>query len=230
MTSKRLGGEPMGDHEDPPTMHRIGPDRVLVGGDRLVIESPVDMEYWEVRTYRHTMIGFAGRCWRIVRTGTGSNKAFRYELEPWTPSPAELTGPTCDYGPAFVERRDRESADRRRRHMVGVFLVLVLPLIGVLGSATKRRIEARHAIRAIAATRASLYVEGVMMLASATLLVIGSMVTVLGYPAPWPLGPLALGALILSPDLLFRYDRLVCEEQYPPGFYQWLWRRKTKYN
>ncbi len=206
--------------------HRIGPDRVLVRDDRLVIESPVDMEHWEVRTYRHTMIRFEGRGWRIVRTGTGSKNAVRYELEPWTPSPIELTGPTCDYGPAFVEQRDREYADRRRRHTVGVVLGLVLPLVGLLGSETKRRIEERYAIGAVAATRASLYVEGVIMLASATLLLIGSMV----YPPPWPLGPCALGALVLPPDLLFRYDSLIRDEQYPPGFYQWVWRRKTKRN
>ncbi len=217
----------MGAHGDPPTVYRFGPDRVLVYGDRLVIESPVDMECWDVRTYRHTMIGFEGRGWRIVRTGTGSKNAVWYELEPWTPSPSEPAGPTCDYGPAFVEWRDRQDADRRRRRTVGVLLVLVLPLIGVLGTETKRRIEARYAIRAVAATRASLYVEGVIMLAAATLLLIGSMVTVVGYPAPWPLGPCALGALVVSPDLLFRYDRLMCDEQYPPGFYQWVWRRKT---
>ncbi len=188
------------------------------------------MEHWEVRTYRHTMIRFQGRGWRIVRTGTGFKNAVRYELEPWTPGPMELTGPTCDYGPAFVEQRDREYADRRRRHTVGVFLMLVLPLVGVLGSETKRRIEERYAVRAVAATWASLYVEGVIMLASATLLLIGSMVTALGDPAPWPLGPFALEALVLPPDLLFRYDRLICEEQYPPGFYQWVWRRKTRRN
>ena len=112
--------------------------------------------------------------------------------------------------------------------MVGVFLVLVLPLVGVLGSETKRRIEERYAIRAIAATRASLYAEAVILLASATLLFIGSMVTVLGNPAPWHLRPLALGALILPPDLLFRYHRLLGDEQYPPEFYQWMRWRKTR--
>jgi len=29
---------------------------------------------------------------------------------------------------------------------------------------------------------------------------------------------------VLLPDALFRYDRLLHEERYPPGFYQWLWR------
>ena len=83
-----------------------------------------------------------------------------------------------------------------------------------------------------APSRASLYVEGVIMLASVTLLLIGSSVTALalGNPAPWPLGPVALGALVLAPDLLFRYDRVLREEQYQPGFYQWLWRRKTRRN
>ena len=41
------------------------------------------------------------------------------------------------------------------------------------------------------------------MLAAATLLLVGSIVTVLEYPAPWPLGPCALAAVVLPPDLLF---------------------------
>ena len=92
-----------------------------------------------MRTYRHTLIRFDGRGWRIVRTGAGSGRTVRYELEPWTPTETELTGPTCDYGPAFVERRDRDYADRRRRDAVGVLLGLALSLVGMLGSHTKRR-------------------------------------------------------------------------------------------
>ena len=58
MTSKRPRGRSMDDSGDLPMVHRIGPDRVLVWRDRLVIESPIDMEFWEVRTYRHTLIRF----------------------------------------------------------------------------------------------------------------------------------------------------------------------------
>ena len=58
MTSKRPRGRSMDDSGDLPMVHRIGPNRVLVGRDRLVIESPIDMEFWKVRTYRHTLIRF----------------------------------------------------------------------------------------------------------------------------------------------------------------------------
>ena len=52
MTSKRPRGRSMDDSGDLPMVHRIGPDRVLVWRDRRVIESPIDMGFWEVRTYR----------------------------------------------------------------------------------------------------------------------------------------------------------------------------------
>ena len=225
MTSERQPDQLIDESKEPPTVLHIGSDRVLVWRDRLVIESPIDMEFWEVRTYRHTLIRFRGREWRIVRTGTGSRKTARYELEPWTPRPTELIGPTCDYGPAFVKQRARDYAESRRRTAVGMFLMLLLPLVGMLGSETKRLIEERYAIGAIAATRASLYFEVVLVLASATLLLIGVFVVGLQNPTPWPLSPLAVGALVLPPDLLIRYDRLIRDEQYPPGFYQWVWRR-----
>ncbi len=50
--------------EPTPVVYHIGSDRVMVRDDRLVIESPVDMALWEVRTYRHTLINFNGRRWR----------------------------------------------------------------------------------------------------------------------------------------------------------------------
>ncbi len=150
----------------------------------------------------------------------------RYELEPWTPIASELTGPTCDYGPTFVKQRDREHSDRRRRGAVGELLGLALPTVGVLGSDTKRHIEERYGIRPVGATRTSQYVEAVIVLASGTLLVSGALVPVLGHPAPWPLWPFALAALVLSPDPLMRYVRLIREEPHPPGFYRWVRPRK----
>ena len=207
-------------HEDPPTAHRIGRDRVLVRGDRLIIESPVDMEHWEVRTYRHTMIGFRDRGWRIVRTGRGSKKVFGTSWSRGHRDRANSPDRRMTIG-----RRSWSSATARSQIVDGATrwaysscwccrssgcsdLRPSGALRSGMRSAPSRR-RGRHHARSghTAVGRLDRDRAGVSRAV-----------------APGPLRP-GGGGPATRPAV--PYDRLICEEQYPLGFYQWVWRHKT---
>ena len=136
----------------------------------------------------------------------------------------DAPGVEIDYGPEYVRLRDEALGLARRRVAGSGLLHLLSPLIGFLGSGIKRRLEASFGLDPVAATRRSIYLEVLFVLGSGTLVSIGAMVAALGSASPWPIRPLVLGFLFTALDALMRYDRLLHEERYPPGFYQWLWK------
>jgi len=205
---------------------RLGNDQVLLRGDHLAILSSVDMQEWEVREHRKTLIHYDGRTWKLVRKVPCVGKRWRYELMPWTPGPMDSPGAEIEYGPEYVQTRDRAVGVGRRRDAGSLLLHWLSPLIGFLGSGTKRRLEESYGLDPVAATRRSIYLEILLLLGAGVLISIGLMVTALGKGSPWPVRPFVLGFLFVGLDVLMRYDRILHEERFPPGLYQWLWKWK----
>ena len=140
----------------------------------------------------------------------------------------DAPGLEIDYGPEYVRLRDAAVGVERRRDLGGGLLHLLSPLVGFLGSGTKRRLEASYGVDPVAATRRSIYLEVLFLLGSGALISIGLMVSALGKGSPWPVRPFVLGFLFTALDALMRYDRLLNEERYPPGLFQWLWKWKGR--
>jgi hypothetical protein len=207
-----------------PLSRRVGPDRLTIGDDRLVIHSPADMRDWDVREHRRPLIHFDGRTWRLDRKAPCGGDAIRYELKPWSPSHLELPGVEIRYGPDYVARRERERALRARRDRIAPGLGLISPLIGFLGSRAKRRIEQAYGINAATATVRSLYLQYLVILLSIAWSAIGLMAAGIGGVSPFPVWPAVVAAGFLTPDALVRWGRLLEEESYPSGLYEWLWR------
>jgi len=207
---------------------RMGNDQLILRGDHLAILSSVDMGDWEVREHRRALIRYEGRTWRLVRKVPCAGKRIRYELTQWIPGPMDAPGVEIDYGLEYVRLRDAAVGLERRRNLGGGLLHLLSPLVGFLGSGTKRRLEASYGVDPVAATRRSIYLEVLFLLGSGAMISIGVMVTALGKGSPWPVRHLVLGFLFTALDASMRYDRLLNEERYPPGLFQWLWKWKGR--
>jgi len=208
--------------------HRVGSDRVWVRGDRLIIESRVAMDGWEVRAYRRLLIRYAGRDYTPQRRRRTADGAMRYELIPWRPSPLEIPKGEVEYGVDYVERRDRAAASSARRARAGAVLNLLSPFVGLLSAKLKARIEERFAIDVTAATRLSVRIEALLVGPALAVVAIGLVARGLaGVDPGLPVRTCATIAILFGLDAMMRWDRLLAEERPPPGFFEWLWRRRV---
>jgi hypothetical protein len=205
---------------------RVGSDRVLVHGDRLIIETRAAMG-WEVRRHRRLLVRFDERAWTPRCVEHGNDGSARYELEPWTPARLEIPGDEIEYGAAFVERRDRAATSRVRCERMGTTLNLVSPLVGLLGARLKGRIEEQLGIDARIATLRSVAIEALLVGPALAIVAIQGVATgVAGEDAGLPWRTCAVVAIVFAIDALVRWGRLIIEERPPVGFLEWIWRRR----
>ena len=198
----------------------IGADEVVLDDDRLLVVSRVDMEGWEVRRHRQTLIRFDGRTWCVTRKTPGAGETIEYELVPWRPVDQQLTGPEIDYGPAYVALRDRSLAVGRRRGRTAALLRVVAPLTGFLPARAKGWLEIVYGIDPVASTFNSVFLEYLIALGAIALTAIGLISGV------FSVGPFVLLALVFAVDGVVRWDRIIGEERPAPGFYEWLVKRR----
>lgn len=220
-------------------MERIGTDRILLASGRVVVLSRADMPGWEVRTFRRTAILFrGGRYFVAVKERTEGSAleagGFRYVLERWPEDREDQAGGEMEYDAHYVAARDAENTARAAAKGVRAFLLPLYPLIGLLPGNVKRRLADRYGIREDLSTALSLWLELVVCAACAALFTIHSMTGVYGTalgvrdPISWLgniAGLAAGGLLLIAPDLVMRYSRILGESDHPWGFWEWLFRR-----
>jgi hypothetical protein len=107
-------------------------------------------------------------------------------------------------------------------------MTVLSPLIGFLGSRTKLRIYEAYGVNPVAATSRSLFLEYLIIIMALAWTSIFMMVAARGYGWPLPVRPAVVIVLFLLPDALMRWDRLLAEDAAPPGFYEWLFRSRTR--
>jgi hypothetical protein len=216
--------------------HRVvGNDHVVIKDDgKPIVYSRVEMEDWKVRSYRRTRIVYDGRPYFISKSDRPSKDQFRYFLEPWPEESEEIPGKTLRYDDEFVIRRDTLLRMERKAERVSLGLRLLKPLIGLLFSETKLRIEQHYGIPSKRASRLSVVLELFVLILHAVWLNISIFVSL--FSMAYGGRPALLGGrsylitvvLILIPDIVVRYSRFMKEEYSPPGFYEWLFRRRKK--
>jgi hypothetical protein len=184
-----------------------------VEADRLLIVSSANMEGWQVRRHRHTAIRFDGRTWRVASRSAFAGARVQYELVPISEQEFDAAGSLIDYNSDYVARRDRDARNRRHQHRGFVLLLMVSPILGFLSARTKARFEERYGIDPVRVTWHSMLVEWILALGALVLAAFGGLLFV----------PV-VAALII--DALVRWDRILGEERPPPGFYEWLFRRR----
>jgi hypothetical protein len=214
---------------------RFGPDRVEIHESRVVIHSPVDMDRWDVVEYRKPLIHFDDRTWTLVRKDLEGSGLIRYELGRWQPAGVELHGHEIHYGLEFVEARTRDLQSQRRIAWETSALRLLSPLAGFLFARSKGRLEDRLGITAVTMTWRSVILEYLIILAAAVYATIGMNATFSYWlmkgdftESIGGVAPAAILAVVLLPDAIMRWSRLLGEDRRPPGFYEWLWRPMTR--
>jgi hypothetical protein len=212
----------------------FGRDRIELDGDRLTIVTPVGMTGWEVRRYRSPQIRFEGRTWRIVARTRTAERATRYELVAWEPLDGEIPGPEIEYTAEFVAFRDHAGEIGRRRSRVTGALGFVVPFTGFLPARTKDRLETVYGIDPVASTSASVFIEFFLALGAIALATIATMTGAFAFvarlrgSAELPAFGLIAFAVVLLVDAAVRWSRLEAEERPAPGFYEWLFRRRSQ--
>jgi hypothetical protein len=211
---------------------RLGTDRVVLDDERLLVISAVDMEGWEVRQHRARVIRFEERTWRVAGKTTGAENLIHYELVPWTPGEQDVTGPEIEYNSAYVAHRDSTRVAERKRGRTTGLLRYASPIIGFLPARTKARLERDHGIDPVETTFHSVFLEFLFAVCCLTvspfisvLLARTPVFTLLGGLKGTVAMLVAIGAVV-GIDGFVRYGRILSEERPPPGFYEWLFRKR----
>jgi hypothetical protein len=215
---------------DKNSMIRIGKDRVLRKGDALIVYSPADMYDWNATVFRRNAIVFEEIVWCVKEKRGVSRKLFRYHLEKRTEGLSDIPGRTIVYDAHYVADRDAFARTERIRHAQACFLRLLMPLIGLLPSKMKLRIEKNYLISAKSATVASICLELFLFFGAGFFNVIAVLVSLHPKSEGLFIGDamlLTLTTLVLVIDMWVRYGRHLREEDRSPfGFYEWVFRRR----
>ena len=194
---------------------RIGSDHVIVQDDRVVVISRATMEAWEVRGHRQTLIRFEGRDWRIVERTVVPPDATRYVLVAWEADSHRIPGVTVEYGPEYAAARDRSARLVKRTRRASGLLRIASPFTGFLSGRIKDRLEVTYGIDPVASTKQSVIIEAILALGG----LVATQIGMAGGGFPWY--PFLAVTILLAPDVVVRWDRILGEQRPPPGFYEW---------
>lgn len=193
----------------PRLLRELGADRVVEVGERIEIWSPRPMEGWVPKRFRRlavTIEGVEGRY--LVEEVRGLDGATVHVLAPWPEDLRDLPGGEVHYDETFVRRRDDARVERQRTSRSRFVLALLGPLIGFLWSKHKQNMHERYGLHPRSATRASLWLEGTILL----------LLELLTFGVPMAT---FLVIAVFGLDLLFRGSSMLTEDFSPLGFWEW---------
>jgi hypothetical protein len=203
----------------------IGPDKVLVYDDKIVVCSTRDMPDWQIREFCRIPIYFRGVKF-YVRRKSRMNPPYvvGYELEPW---PEEFQGESTmiiTYDEQYVKDRERLVHSDSRNEFERNLLLAIYPFLGFLWSNFKDRQLERFGLNSRSITEGSLLVQLAFVLFECVFLLmfrIGFIETALGFPGIW-LDCVLFAAAIA--DLLVRANQMLQNAEQPYGFFEWMVR------
>jgi len=201
---------------------RIGNDRILLKGDRLIVCSIVDMEEWRVQQIRKIGICIDDELWQLTEKQYRAKNHVRYFLAPWPEFEKEIPGRIIRYDEEYVRARDEAAKKRKIEAVVGPILSLFKPLVGFLPSRLKSRLEEKCGVPARNATFMSIICELVAFFVAGAFLLIftfGSMeAPQLALYIPF----FVMLVLMLFIDIAMRYHSYLREDLSPWGMFEWI--------
>ena len=201
----------------------IGPDKVLIAGDRVIIYAAQAMTEWTVREFRRPPIFFRDKKYYLIRKTPGpSPYAFIYELEPWPSEFEPESTRVITYDEFYVAERDGDLKTSRRHDLIHVALLPFYPLLGLCWSGFKERVLGPIGFEPAATTAASILVcfsifllEGIFVF----YMHLGFLGLIFSSERLFRLDWFLL--LLLPLDCMIRYGQVLRSAESPDGFLEW---------
>jgi hypothetical protein len=193
-------------------------------GDQVVLDSLVALPDLQLREFARPRITFGDACYYLSeRSQSGARPVvYRYVLSPWPKNDQSVTRSIvldADYFQEIMARRRRA----RLENVAFKALVVLYPFLGFLWSPQKRALN-RIGFESHSISSMSAYTGFVIGFSFGVFLVIFEFGTK-SFSAT-----LAMGMVAFMVDAVARFDRLLAgKDQIPPGFFEWLVRRKGSY-
>jgi hypothetical protein len=207
---------------------RIGNDRILRKGDRLIVCSTVDMREWQVQQIRKTGILIDDEIWQLSEKRHTSKKQVRYFLDSWPEFEKEIPGRMLRYDEEYVRARDKAEKKRKIEAFVGPMLALFKTLIGFLPSRLKSRLEEKYGVSARNATYISIMCELVAFYVAGAFLLIFTFGSMIAPQLARYIPFFIVLVLVMLADVAMRYDSYLREDLSPWGLFEWIIPRRKK--
>jgi hypothetical protein len=191
------------------------------------------MPGWEVRSFRRVAIVYRGERW-FVAAKAHDGWRFHYTLERWDAARGDIDGGVVDYDAQFVAERDGRGRARAAASGVRTLLLPLYPLIGLLPAEVKRRLADAFGISEERSTALSIVLEASLALMIMGMLTISSFARIYGGALGVDSVPFLrnvpsagiVALVLLIPDAVMRYAKILGESRYSWGFWEWLFRRE----
>jgi len=200
---------------------KVGEDRILRRGDQLVVCSKADMDEWQIRENRKTAIFIDDEVWCLVEKQFTDDREVRYVLDPWPDYLRHIPGRKIRYDEAYVRICKELDSKRRIENRYGPLLSFLKWIIGFLPSRLKSFTEGKFGVPARNASFISIVIELHLFFLIGFMLLI---FTFAGFHANslWLSVPfLILCVIVLTPDLVMRYDSYIRGDASPLGLFEW---------
>jgi hypothetical protein len=228
---------------------QVGPDRVTIKDNEVIIEAKRKMPDWEVRELNPIPVYFEDKKYYLVeqRKCQGAY-AIRYLLFPWREDEFHRTKLFYAYDAEAVKERDADFRSGNLDELTRFAMFPFYPFLGLLWSGTQKRLTRfgfiPHAISgaSIFANFCLLFAQGVMVVitinatARAGKMMIGGLVR-----SSFSHDALRIGSVFipimyfdilltvaLIADLLIRYSYHLHDHEWAGGFLEWIIRRPKK--
>ena len=229
-----------------PQVIRIGPDRITINENEVIIDARHRMPEWKVRELNPIPVYFRDGKYQLVqaRKGVAPYEA-SYVLLPWPEGLTSSAKGLLTYDEEAVASREGTLRTGRFEDLVKAFLIPLYPFLGLLWSKTQRRLSrfgfVPHTISGLSVflVFCLLFGQGVFAVVTINASVRAGKMLVGGFiralcnhdtlhlgPVGIPIGALdCLLAVALLADLAMRYSYYLREHDWCGGFLEWLVRR-----
>ena len=225
---------------------QVGPDRVTIKENELIIEAKHRMEEWKVREMNPWPVYFSDKKYNLVQCRKAEQPyAATYVLVPW---PANLTTTAKGFYTYDMDAVAERTAARRSGQMDDAgkaFLLPLYPFLGLCWSGAQRRLSrfgfVPHAITGISifVVFALIFAQGIFatVTINASLrsgkLMVGGFLRAMSSHDNLHLGPIHLPigildcilVLVMMADVAMRYTYYLREHDYSGGFLEWIVNR-----
>jgi len=210
------------------TQHLVGSDVVRVAEDRLIVFARREMIDWKIRQFCVVPIYFRGHKFHLVGKSPGPAPfAYRYELALWHAGVGNESTLAIHYNEDYVAERDQAANREKRYGHLHPALFVFYPFLGFCWTGFKERVLAAIGFDPVEITEASVMfafaffmLEGVFVFYFRA----GFLGMLFGRSLLFLLDWLLM--FIVPLDCAMRFGRLIFHDSVPPGFMEWLFRRR----